>query len=347
MPPKRKAEAIVGTEVSSSDHASLHDRASPLILFPIQTTIENSIPVFSYNTHYTTLYLDFSHSRPYRPDVFTYEGVKLCDRCLQIWHPLRNNTSVIDGTQCHAAAPKYGKPCDSCKIPLRPGSHDKRNHSRRSAKGGASACEIATGLGATEDTWKPHSVLKTLVCPGCKMPGFNVDSLRGHFRDNQCVGRKEYIHKTRKTLYAETQPIQCLRCEYWFRPSIFGKHVCGSDLDPVWLGKQERLPDISKPYVVWGHELPPPHGPTGFGGGYIREDGQGAIPAKVLENSWFAPFSSSSRFRDECIQQEDLCDLIRAVKHLLADQGVVEALNSSPNAQVCRKFPDASHSLWP
>lgn len=346
MPPKRKAEAIDETEVSSPGEASIHDGVSALMVSSIQeTTNENNVPVFSYNTHYSTLYLDFSHRIPYTPEVFTYEGVRLCHNCLQKWHSRRDNTSRVAGTECRDAAPKFGKPCDSCKMPLKFRSHDKRNHLQVSGKNSASACEIATSLGATEDTWKPHGVWKSLICPGCKMPGFNVDSLRDHFRENECVGKKEYMERVRKTPSTPKQPVKCPRCEYWFRPSILGIHVCGSDLDPVWLGKQERLPDISKPYVVWGHELPPPHGPTSFGGGYRYEDSQGVIPVKVLENSWAAPFASSSRFRDECIQTEDLCGLIRAVKHLLADQDVVEALNNSPNAQVCPRFPDGSHQL--
>lgn len=301
--------------------------------------------MFAYNTYYTTLYLDFSHRIPYTPEVFTYEGVRLCDRCLQIWHSRRDGPSRIDSTSCRAVVPKFSKPCDRCKTPLRPSSHDKRNHLLVSRKHGASVCEIATSLGATEDTWKPHSVFKTLICPGCKMPGFNLDTLREHFREGHCVGRKEYLYKVGKTLYGSAKPVKCPRCEYWFYSRVFGTHVCGSDLDPVWLGKQQGLPDISKPYVVWGHELPPPHGPTSFGGGYIRDDGQGVIPTKVLESSWTAPFASSSRFREESIQQEDMYDLIRAVQRLLADQHVFKALKNSPNPQVCPRFPGAPHPL--
>lgn len=301
--------------------------------------------MFPYNTHYTTLYLDISHRIPYTPEVFTYVGVKLCHSCLQIWHSRRASLSRIAGAKCCSPVPRFSKPCDSCGTPLRPGTHDKRNHLHRSTTHGTSACEIATGLGTTEDTWKPDSAFKSLICPGCKMPGFNIDTIRAHFRENECVGKKDFFLSSRQTLSPGIEPVKCPRCEYWFCPRVFRTHVCGSDLDPVWLGKQEELPDISRPYLVWGHELPPPHGPTSYGGGYRREDGQDAIPVKVLERSWAAPFASSSRFLDGCIQQEDLCDLIRAVKRLLADRDVVEALKKSPNAQVCPRFPNLSHPL--
>lgn len=289
--------------------------------------------MFSYNTHYKTLYLDFSHRIPYTPKVFTYEGIRLCPFCLQIWHTQHDNPSFI--THCPTVVPKFSQPCDRCKMPLKPASNDKRNHSLVTKKDGESACDVATRLGATEDTWKPDPVFKTLICPGCKIPGFNEYTIREHFRENQCVVRKDFMLLSRKTLHPGQRPQQCQRCKHWFRPQILGAHVCGSDLDPVWLGKQEVFPDISKPYLVWGHELPAPHGPTSFGGGYRREDGQGAIPAELLEKSWAAPFASSGRFRDGSVQQGDLCGLIKAVKRLLADQDVVNAVANSPNAQVC------------
>lgn len=80
--------------------------------------------------------------------------------------------------------------------------------------------ETPTSLEAPEVTWVPHSVPKTLIWPGCKMPGLNMDSLRKHFQNNQCVGRKEFAVKIGKTMRAEV--IQCLRCEYRFSNRVSG-----------------------------------------------------------------------------------------------------------------------------
>lgn len=270
-----------------------------------------------------------SHRVPYEPEVFTYEGVRLCHKCLQIFQRGHNSSSRIG--ECPAVVPQNCKPCDLCNMPLKPRA-SKSRHREVIKKAGESICDISARLSETENFWKPHEVYKTLVCPVCKIPGFHLSSMQAHFRDNECVGKKTFLLATGKTIH--DNPVRCERCEYWFRASVFRTHVCGSDLDPVWLGRQDKLPDISKPYLVWGHELPPPHGPTGFGGGYIREDGRGTIPSTALEKSRAAPFASSPRFRDELIQQGDLFALVRAVARFLVDQDVSEVLERSSELNV-------------
>lgn len=46
------------------------------------------------------------------------------------------------------------------------------------------------------------------------------------------------------------KPLNTTKLPHWFRATVFRTHVCGSDLDPTWLGRQDALPDISKPYLV-------------------------------------------------------------------------------------------------
>lgn len=300
-----------------------------------QPTTDGNL-TFRPNTHYPTLLLDISSRVPYIPAVYTYEGVRLCPECLQICGLNHKAPSGIGG--CRVVVPEHTVPCDRCKMPLMPRSNDANRHRQKAGKAGESLCNIVSGLSATEDFWKPDAVFKTLICPACKMPGFNLDTFKEHLRNNDCVGKKEYVFKTRKTM-VQDQIIQCNRCEYWFKALVFPTHVCGSDLDPIWLGRQDTFPDISKPYLVWGHELPPPYGPTGFGGGYRRGGDQGAIPPAALEESWAAPFATSLRFRSERIQIEDLCSLIRKVSRLLSDQGVLDTLQHSPDPPVCLRSP--------
>lgn len=174
-------------------------------------------------------------------------------------------------------------------------------------------------------------MFRSLVCPVCKLPGFDLDSMKAHLRQGGCDDRK-------KTALSQSNfagdPVHCQQCNHWFNPRVFPSHVCGNVLDPVWLGRQDAPPDTSKPYIVWCHELPHPYGPTSYGGGYRCQGSDGAIPQEVLDRSWAAPFASRPRFTESRARQEDLNRLVHAMNRMLREDEILEVHNSDPDARV-------------
>lgn len=220
-------------------------------------------------------------------------------------------------------------------IKVQKSGNDKVRHMEVRGAQKRSVCDIFRDLGAMDEPLQVHKALKSLVCPGCTVPGFNLEELRAHLRRNPdgCGDRKEFAKTMQSACHF--QAVQCSQCGFWLNKAVLYTHVCGSDLDPIWLGMDNEMPDLSRPYPVWGDDLPEPYGPTGYGGGCIREDGQGRIPKEILTESWHAPFATTSRYSEGYIQEGDLLDLIHCMNQLTANDELMRIHYADPAATVC------------
>lgn len=94
------------------------------------------------------------------------------------------------------------------------------------------------------------------------------------------------------------------------------------------------MPDLTRPYIVWGAELPAPYGPTGYGGGFIRPDQKGRIPGSVLEASWQVPGATSTRYAPFCIRENDLLMLVHSILKMLRDEEIEALYRANRTASV-------------